>query len=71
MTTTTLTAPSPDQQGVREHAQALGTTTGRQTHPYRAPRPPAEEVDAFRGLIDGLVLALVFWLIVALLIVVL
>jgi len=27
-------------------------------------RPPAEEVDAFRGLIDGLVLALRIWLIV-------
>jgi hypothetical protein len=68
MTTTTLTSP-PEQQGVHEHAQAQ--TAGRPAHPYRAPRPPAEEVEAFRGLIDGFVLSLLFWLIVVLLIAVL
>jgi hypothetical protein len=66
MTTTTLTSP-PEQQGVHEHAQGL-ITAGRQAHPYRAPRPPAEELDAFRGLLDGLVLALAFWLVAAVLI---
>jgi hypothetical protein len=69
MTTTTLTAPS-QRQDVRKHAQGL-ITTGGPAHPYRAPRPPAEELDAFRGLIDGLVLALAVWFIVALLIAVL
>jgi hypothetical protein len=64
--TTTLTAP-PRQSGARECAPALGTTR-EQAHPYRAPRPPAEEVDALRGLIDGLALALAFWLMAALLI---
>jgi hypothetical protein len=66
MTNTTLAA-HPEQQAVRERAQALGYTRGL-PHAYCAPRPPAKELDAFRGLIDGLVLALLFWLIVVLLI---
>lgn len=67
--TTTLTAPLQTQDGHRS-SQALGTTT-EQAHPYRAPSPPAEELDAFRGLIDGLLLILPLWLVVALLIAVL
>lgn len=66
MTTTTLTAP-PAEQGFRGTVQALGTAE-EQTHPYGASNPPSEELDAFRGFVDGLLLALSFWLIVALLI---
>ena len=64
--TTTLTAAPQTQDGHRS-SQALDITS-EQAHPYRAPSPPTEELDAFRGLIDGLLLILPLWLIVALLI---